>query len=114
MVWDRSFSNNITIFLAPDYVLGKFYPKFKEPKLSAEIIQNLKFDPSREVHIKVTRVTEYGERYKLFVIDDQKFENDYKLVDYGLTLTNQEGKVVVEKLNWRGEAKKSGMQMEHK
>ena len=33
-------------FLAPDYVLGKFYPKFNEQKLSAESIQNLSFDPS--------------------------------------------------------------------
>jgi hypothetical protein len=39
-------------FLAPDYVLGKFYPKFNEQKLSAESIQNLSFDPSKEVHIK--------------------------------------------------------------
>ncbi len=61
-------------FLAPDYVLSKFYPKFNEQKLSAETIQNLSFDPAKEVHIKVTRVSEYGERYKLFVVDKRKFE----------------------------------------
>ena len=61
-------------FLAPEYVLSKFYPKFNEQKLSAETIQNLSFDPAKEVHIKVTRVSEYGERYKLFVIDKRKFE----------------------------------------
>ena len=98
-------------FLAPDYVLSKFYPKFDEQKLSAENIQNLSFDPSKEVHIKVTRVTEYGERYKLFVIDKGKFENEYKLEEYGVTLLNQENKLKVDKLNWKGEAKKSGMRM---
>tara|TARA_B100000242_G_scaffold38755_1_gene23153 strand:- start:155 stop:982 length:828 start_codon:yes stop_codon:yes gene_type:complete len=98
-------------FLAPDYVLGKFYPKFNEQKLSAESIQNLSFDPSKEVHIKVTRVTEYGERYKLFVIDKGKFENEYNLKEYGLTLFDQNNKLIVDKLNWRGEAKKSGFQM---
>tara|TARA_B100000886_G_scaffold161237_1_gene109927 strand:- start:1926 stop:2654 length:729 start_codon:yes stop_codon:yes gene_type:complete len=98
-------------FLAPDYVLGKFYPKFNEQKLSAEHIQNLSFDPSKEVHIKVTRITEYGERYKLFVIDKGKFENNFNLEEYGTTLSEQNDQLIIDKLNWRGEAKKSGMQM---
>jgi len=98
-------------FLAPDYVLGKFYPKFNEQKLSAENIQNLTFDPSKEVHIKVTRITEYGERYKLFVIGKGKFENKFNLEEYGLTLADQNDQLTVDKLNWKGEAKKSGMQM---
>ena len=72
------FSLNQRLRLAPDFVLNKFYPKFNEQKLEAKNIQNLSFDPSKEVHIKVTRVTEYGERYKLFVIDKGKFENKYK------------------------------------
>ena len=98
-------------FLAPDYVLSKFYPKFNEQKLSAETIQNLSFDPTKEVHIKVTRISEYGERYKLFVIDKRKFEKNYNLEEYGVTLIDQNDQVTVEKLNWKGEAKKSGMQM---
>ena len=97
--------------MAPDYVLGKFYPKFNEQKLSAETIQNLSFDPSKEVHIKVTRVSEYGERYKLFVIEKDKFEKEYNLEEYGVTLLEQNGQLAVDKLNWKGEAKKSGMQM---
>ena len=98
-------------FLAPDYVLGKFYPKFNEQKLSVESIQNLSFDPSKEIHIKVTRVTGYGERYKLFVIDKGKFENNYNLEEYGVTLVDQNDQLTVDKLNWKGEAKKSGIQM---
>ena len=98
-------------FLAPDYVLGKFYPKFNEQKLSVKSIQNLSFDPTKEVHIKVTRVTEYGERYKLFVIDNGKFENKYNLEEYGVTLIDQNDQLTVDKLNWKGEAKKSGIQM---
>ena len=98
-------------FLAPDYVLGKFYPKFNEQKLSAESIQNLSFDPSKEVHIKVTRVTEYGERYKLFVIDKESFQDKYNLEDFGIKLVDENGQVVVNKLNWKGQAKKNGIQM---
>ncbi|MDB9793061.1 TRAP transporter permease, partial [Pelagibacteraceae bacterium] len=40
-------------FLAPDFVLNKFYPKFDEQKLSADVIQNLTFNSEKEVHIKV-------------------------------------------------------------
>ncbi len=98
-------------FLAPDYVLSKFYPKFNEQKLSAKTIQNLTLDPVKEVHIKVTRVTEYGERYKLFVINKGKFKQEYNLEEYGLSLSEQNNKLTVDKLNWKGEAKKSGMQM---
>ena len=97
-------------FLAPDYVLGKFYPKFNEQKLSAEVIQNLSFDPSKEVHIKVTRITAYGERYKLFVIDKNNFENEYSLREFGIELADKEGRVTVDKLDWKGQAKKSGIQ----
>jgi TRAP-type uncharacterized transport system fused permease subunit len=46
-------------FLAPDFVLNKFYPKFNEQKLSVDVIQNLTFNPEKEVHIKVTRLTGY-------------------------------------------------------
>ena len=70
-------------FLAPDFVLNKFYPKFNEQKLSAETIQNLTFNPSQEVHIKVTRLTGYGERYKLFVVDKGKFKKEYSFEEYG-------------------------------
>ena len=99
-------------FLAPDFVLNKFYPKFDEQKLSSEMIHGLSFDPTKEVHIKVTRVTEYGERYKLFVIDKGSFENDYNLEDFGINVADDNNQVIVDKLNWKGQAKKSGMQMD--
>ena len=97
-------------FLAPDFVLNKFYPKFNEQKLSANVIQELTFNSSKEVHIKVTRLTGYGERYKLFVIDKNKFENNYKLENYGINLIEKDNILIVDKLDWKGEAKKSGLQ----
>ena len=98
-------------FLAPDFVLGKFYPKFNEQNLSSAKIQDLIFDPSKEVHIKVTRFTEYGERYKLFVIEKGSFENEYDLEEFGMNLVDENGQVTVDKLNWKGQAKKSGVQI---
>ena len=98
-------------FLAPDYVLSKFYPKFNEQKLSSKEIQNLVFEPEKEVHIKITRITEYGERYKLFVIENNAFKKNYNLENYGLKLADENGRLIVDKLNWKGLAKKSGIQM---
>ena len=98
-------------FLAPDFVLNKFYPKFNEQKLSSNSIQSLIFDRSKEVHIKVTRVTGYGERYKLFVIDKDSFKSDYNLENFGINLVDENDLVIVDSLNWKGQAKKSGMQV---
>ena len=97
-------------FLAPEFVLNKFYPKFNEQKLLSEEIQNLSFDPGKEVHIKVTRLSEYGERYKLFVIEKGSFDSNYNLQNYGLSLADEEGKLVIKKLDWKGLAKKSGIE----
>ena len=41
----------------------------------------------------------------------EKFENEYNLEEYGVTLSEQNEQLVVDKLNWKGEAKKSGVQM---
>ena len=39
------------------------------------------------------------------------FENDYSLEAYGVTLFEQNDQLVIDKLNWKGDAKKSGMRM---
>ena len=67
---------------------------------------------NKEVHIKVTRVTEYGERYKLFVVEKNSFEKKYNFEDFGINLAQEkDGKVVIDKLNWKGQAKKNGIQL---
>jgi len=96
-------------FLSPEFVLNKFYPKYNY--LDKSEIQNIKFDPKIETRMKVTRVSEYGERYKLFVIEKNTFENEFNLAEYGMSLTNENNKMVVDKLDWNGQAKKSGLEM---
>ena len=60
----------------------------------------------------MTRLSEYGERYKLFVIDKRKFEKEYNLEEYGVTLIDQNDQLTVDKLNWKGEAKNLGCRWE--
>ena len=98
-------------FLAPEFVLNKFSPKYNQQELSAKKIQSLNFEPDKEVHIKMTRRTEYGDRYKLFVIDKGSFDKDFNLENYGLVLSEKENKLIVKSLDWKGLAKKSGIEV---
>ena len=98
-------------FLAPEFILNKFSPKYNQQQLSAKKIQSLYFEPDKEVHIKMTRRTEYGDRYKLFVIDKGTFEEDFNLENYGLILTEKENNLIVKSLDWKGLGKKSGIEV---
>ena len=95
--------------LSPNFVLNKFYPKYNYEEITK--INSMKLDSTKEIQIKITRPSLYGERYKLFVISKNTFEDKFTLEDYGITLLKQDDKVVVDNLKWNGEAKKSGFEM---
>ena len=95
--------------LSPDFALNKFYPKYNFKDLNKINLINL--EPNKEVHLKVTRLSEYGERYKLFVIEKKTFENKFNLEEYGITLIKNENKIVVDNLKWNGLAKKEGFEI---
>jgi len=96
--------------LAPEAVLNKFYPKFEKQQLSIGKIAPLSFDVNREVHIKVTRPSEYGDRYKLFVINKNSFNQNFNIKDYGIDLIEENNKIIINKVSWNGLAKKSGIE----
>ena len=96
--------------LAPEFVLNKFYPKYDQQQLSVEKIQSLYFEPDKEVHIKITRKTDYGERYKLFVINEGSFDNNFNLETYGIQLVKDKNNLIVKSLAQESLAKKSGIQ----
>jgi len=97
-------------FLSPEFVLNKFYPKYDYKDLNRSQIIN--FEKNKEVHIKVTRFSEYGERYKLFVIEKNSFEESFNLEKYGLNIVKKENKIIVDNLKWNGLAKKSGFELD--
>jgi TRAP transporter 4TM/12TM fusion protein len=92
--------------LSPEFVLNKFYPKYNYKDINQ--IQLLELDPKKEVRVKVTRPSEYGERYKLFVIEKNTFESKFNLDEYGVSLIKEEKRIVVDNLKWNSKAKKSG------
>ena len=94
--------------LAPEFVLNKFYPKYNYMDINK--IHSMKLDPSKEARFKITRPSNYGERYKLFVINKNTFESEYSLEQYGISLIRENDRVVVDTLQWNGEAKKIGFE----
>ena len=94
--------------LAPEFVLNKFYPKYNYMDINK--IHSMKLDPSKEARFKVTRPSNYGERYKLFVINKNTFESEYSLEQYGISLIRENDRIVVDTLQWNGEAKKIGFE----
>ena len=94
--------------LSPEFVLNKFYPKYNYQDIKK--IHLIKLDPKKEVRFKVTRLSNYGERYKLFVINKDTFDVRFNLEDYGINLVKEENRVVVDTLKWNGKAKKNGFE----
>ena len=95
--------------LSPEFVLNKFYPKYNY--IDINNINKIKLDPKNEVRFKVTRISEYGERYKLFVINKNTFEEEYSIEEYGIKVTKENERFIVDTLEWNGKAKKSGFEM---
>ncbi len=95
--------------LSPEFILNKFYPKYNY--LSIEEINKKQFDYNKEIRIKITRLTEYGERYKLFVIEKNSFDENFSIDDYGMSLVVEDNKTIIDTLKWNGIAKKSGLDM---
>ena len=94
--------------LSPEFVLNKFYPKYTYKDINK--IHLVKLSPDKEVRFKITRPSPYGERYKLFVIEKNFFKKKYNLEEYGMNLIKEENKIIVDILQWNGEAKKSGFE----
>ena len=96
--------------LSPEFVLNKFYPKYDF--INLENHGSISFNKERDVFIKVTRESQYGERYKLFVIEKNSFEKNYSLEEYGISLIDKENKIIVDNLKWNSLAKKSGIELD--
>ena len=94
--------------LAPEFILNKFYPKYNYIDINK--IHLMKVDFNKEARFKITRPSNYGERYKLIVIKKNTFETEYSLEQYGLSLIREENRVIVDTLQWNGSAKKSGFE----
>ena len=96
-------------FLAPEFILNRVYPKYNY--FDVYQAQTIQLDFDKEVRFKVTRNSDYGERYKLFLIKENSFKKKYTLQDFGLNVVTDKNKlVIVDTIQWNGLAKKAGFQ----
>jgi TRAP transporter 4TM/12TM fusion protein len=99
-----------TSLFRPGFILDKFYPKFQNIEINDNKLNLLNLQSDKDVYIKVTRRTGYGDRYKLLVINKNTFKNDFKIKDYGITLINDEERITVNKIKNNILAKKNGFE----
>ena len=90
--------------MSPEFVLNKFYPKYNYKDINE--IHLVELDPNKEVRFKVTRPSPYGERYKLFLINKNTFNDKFNLDEYGINLIKENNRIVIDTLKWNGKAKK--------
>jgi TRAP transporter 4TM/12TM fusion protein len=93
----------------PGFILDQFYPEYNTKTLSSENIRLVTFKPDETVRIKITRQSNYGKRYKLFEIPENKFNKDFQIKDLGIEVSDKEGKLVIEFLQWNAVATQVGL-----
>ena len=94
----------------PGFILDKFYPKYENLEINHYKLNDLNLIKEKDVHIKITRRTGYGDRYKLFVINKNTFDYDYKIKDYGFILINDDQRITVNNILYSSLAKKNGLE----
>lgn len=99
-------------FLAPEFVLNKFYPKYNQLIISTNKTSSLVLDKLNDVHIKITRNSVYGERYKLFVIKKNSFDKNFTIKDYGIEIKEENNQILISKVDFNSLAKKSGIKLD--
>ena len=93
----------------PGFILDQFYPEYNTKNLSSENIRLATFKQDEMVRIKITRQSNYGKRYKLFEIPENKFNKDFQIKDLGIEVSDKEGKLVIEFLQWNAVATQVGL-----
>ncbi len=92
----------------PDFVMNQIVPPFQTVDLDGFIAGEKTADPGAKVRFHVIRETDYGDRFKLFVI--QTPEDTGTESPYGVTLEREEdGRYSVVDLAFNGPAEKAGM-----
>lgn len=92
----------------PDFFLDKVYPAYQEANLNAFVAGDLDAEPGRMIRVRVTRSTDYGDRFKMFVLKMPEAPKD-AADPLGLTLNPVDGGFVVANLGFQGAAEKAGL-----
>ena len=92
----------------PDAIMNRIYPQFTE--YEGSLSENINFEKGKDIRLQVTRYTNYGERYKLFVfeVDEDLNTSIENFVGIETELNDQEYLEVVN-LEFMGVAEQRGL-----
>ncbi len=93
----------------PDFIMNSIYPEYSE--FDKAFDQTLQYNEDRKLRLHVTRYTDYGERYKLFVFPIDK-QTSFSLLELtGIDIeANNNGFHDVVNMEFMGQAEKMGIQ----
>ena len=96
----------------PDYVMNKISPAFEPIPVAAFVSGGFEVQPDQKVRLHVTRQTDYGERFRLYVLRAPETTSETKGMEaYGLSLVPIEGSnhyEVVDLIGFGGLAETAG------
>ena len=98
----------VVALFRPDFIMNQFYPAFKPIELAEFSTGEAHIEPGREFRIHLTRETEYGDRYKLYLLTAPATSD---VARYGLQLKREDdGRFAVSHLVFNGLAVKAGIE----
>ena len=93
----------VVALFRPDFLMNRVYPEFSPLPLESAVSGELPAD--RDIRLHVVRWTEYGDRYKLFVIPPEARGADGSI---GLSAVPEDGHLLVTNLQFNGAAERAG------
>ena len=92
----------------PDFIMNRVFPEYTV--IEQDLSKSIQYEEERKLRLKVTRYTDYGERYKMFVFPIEPNTKASVLEISGLELEkNDNGNFEVVNLVFMGPAEQKGM-----
>ena len=100
----------VVALFRPDFVLNQVYPEFERIEFERFVAGEIFVEPGRKVRFHVVRETDYGDRFKLFVVETPEGEAWGRGGPYGIELAQAEdGRKRVANLDFNGPAEQAGL-----
>lgn len=100
----------VVALFRPDFVLNQVFPEFEGIEFERLIAGEVFVEPGRNVRFHVVRETDYGDRFKLFVLATPEDETSARGGQYGIALAQAEdGRYRVSNLDFNGPAEQAGI-----
>ncbi len=94
----------------PGFFMDHIAPPFEPVAFQSFVSSTFTPEPGRQVRLHVTRETDYGERYKLFVLETPMEQATTPAKTFGVGLEREEdGRYAVVDLAWNGMAEQAGI-----